>query len=187
MRSYFRSISSFFWCDGISRTYYGGVVWIWWCQVSLVSVASVLKLVSWHLIISYACCPQYIWLEPVCPIIPVDSELLRVQLSLWFCDPVNLRFWVCQSSWESSFLWDPKILLWPSSWDHGILESQHPGHVTAPGNGTSSKVDRHQPEGTRAAGQAGLLSLLLLSQVPHNCFGTDVVFHSPVILRPWVC
>jgi hypothetical protein len=31
------------------------------------------------------------------------------------------------------------------------------------------------------------MSLLLLSQAPYDCFGTDVVFHSPVILRSWAC
>jgi hypothetical protein len=40
---------------------------------------------------------------------------------LSFLDPVNLRFSVCQSSWESIFLWDPEILVWASSWDPGIL------------------------------------------------------------------
>jgi hypothetical protein len=39
---------------------------------------------------------------------------------LWFPDPVNLRFWVCQSSWQSSFLWDPELL---RCWDPGILRS----------------------------------------------------------------
>jgi hypothetical protein len=87
MRSDFRSMSCF---SGVmvcvSRTCYGGRVWFWWCQVTLVSVASVLALASWHLIISSACCPQYIWLEPVLSIIPVDSGLLRVQISLWSFD-----------------------------------------------------------------------------------------------------
>ena len=40
---------------------------------------------------------------------------------LWFWDPVNLRSWVCQSTWQSSFLWDHEILVWPSSWDPGNL------------------------------------------------------------------
>jgi hypothetical protein len=42
---------------------------------------------------------------------------------LWFQDPVNLRFWVCQSSWQSSFLWDPEIVVSLSSLYPGILES----------------------------------------------------------------
>jgi uncharacterized membrane protein len=42
---------------------------------------------------------------------------------LWFRDPVNLGFWVCQSSWQSSFIWDAEILVWPSSWDPGILRT----------------------------------------------------------------
>jgi hypothetical protein len=42
---------------------------------------------------------------------------------LWFWNLVMLRFWVCQSSCHSSFLWDPEIQVWPSSWDPGILRS----------------------------------------------------------------
>jgi hypothetical protein len=45
---------------------------------ALVSVASVLMLASCHLIISSACRAQFMWLEPVLPIILVDSGLLRV-------------------------------------------------------------------------------------------------------------
>jgi hypothetical protein len=48
---------------------------------------------SWHLIISSACCLQYIWLEPVLPVIPVDSWLFRVQISLWCCDSRILWTW----------------------------------------------------------------------------------------------
>ena len=83
MRSDYRSICCF--CgDVILYPRLDGMrVWFWWCQVTLVSVAYVLMLASCHLIISSACCPQYIWLEYVLPIIPVDSGLLRVQLSLW--------------------------------------------------------------------------------------------------------
>jgi hypothetical protein len=66
------------------------------------------------------------------------SELLRVQMSLGSCDsgilgfwdPGILKSWVCQSSWESSCLWDPEILVCPSSWD--------PGCVRTPGSGASS-------------------------------------------------
>ena len=72
-----------FWCDGVSRTFYGGRVWFWRCQVTLLSVASVITLASCHLIIWSICCPQYIWLEPLLPLVPVDSGLLRHQVSLW--------------------------------------------------------------------------------------------------------
>jgi hypothetical protein len=40
---------------------------------------------------------------------------------LWLWAPLNLRFWVCQSFWQSSFLWDPEILVLPSSCYPGIL------------------------------------------------------------------
>ena len=58
--------------------------------------------------------PSIIWLEPVFPLIPVESELLRVQLSLWSCDP--------------------EILMWPSSWDPGILGVRVPGSCTSSGD-----------------------------------------------------
>jgi hypothetical protein len=114
---------------------------------------------------------------------------------LWSRAPVNLRFWVCQFFWQSSFLWDPEILVWPSSCYPGILESEDPGHVTAPGNGVSSKnhgaVWCVQNQGVPVMirrnpscwSDRAPMSLFLLSQAHHNCFGTDVVFHSPVILR----
>ena len=123
MRSDFISescLSSVLWYPGLVIV--GGIGFSW-CQVTLVSVAYVLMLASHHLIISSATCPRYIWQEPVLPVILVVSELLRVQLSLWFYNSVILRSWVCQSSWKSSCLWDPEILVWPSSWDPGILWS----------------------------------------------------------------
>jgi hypothetical protein len=39
---------------------------------------------------------------------------------LWFWNLLILRFWVCQSS---TCLWNPEILVWPSSLDLGILWS----------------------------------------------------------------
>ena len=78
--------------------------------------ASILILASCHLIIC-------IWLETVPPVILVVSEILKVLLSLWFWDSGILRSWVCLNSWESSSLWDPEILVWPSSWDPVILWS----------------------------------------------------------------
>ena len=38
-------------------------------------------------------------------------------------------------------------------------------------------------EGTCASGQAGFPAFLMLSQVLHDWIGTEVVFHSPVVLR----
>ena len=55
-------------------------------------------LASFDLSISSACCPQYIWLTPVFPIFLVDSELLRVQVSLWSSDSCFL--W----TWESGYV-----------------------------------------------------------------------------------
>jgi hypothetical protein len=40
-----------------------------------------------------------------------------------------------------------------------------------------------QLEGTCDPGQAGFPAFLLLSQVPHDWIGTEVVFHSWVVLR----
>jgi hypothetical protein len=50
-------------------------------------------------------------------------------------------------------------------------------------------------EGTCDPGQAGFPAFLTLSQVPRNWIGTEIVFHSPVVLRshgessrgPWGC
>jgi hypothetical protein len=41
----------------------------------------------------------------------------------------------------------------------------------------------HLREGTCDPGQAGFSASLILSQVPHDWIGTEVVFHSPVVLR----
>ena len=103
-------------------------------------------LASSHLIISSAPFPHCTWLTSILLAILVETELLRVSVLrdsptavsviLWFWDPVTLRFWVCQSSWESSCLWDPEILMWSSSCDPVILWScdfvflgvlEHPG------------------------------------------------------------
>ena len=52
-----------------------------------------------------------------------------------------------------------------------------------------------RPEGTCDPGQSGVPASLMLSQVPLNWIGTEVVFYSPVVLRsreessrgPWGC
>ena len=41
----------------------------------------------------------------------------------------------------------------------------------------------HRPEGICDPGQAGFSASLLLSQVPRDWIGTEVVFHSPEVLR----
>jgi hypothetical protein len=132
MRSYILSESCIFWCECVSRTCYGGRIGLWWWHVTLVSVAHVLMLDSCHLIISGATCPHYIWLETVLPVILVVSET-AVSVILWFCDPVILRSWVCQSSWESSCLWEPDTLVWSCSCNPVILLSCGHGHVRTPG------------------------------------------------------
>jgi hypothetical protein len=117
---------------------------------------------------------------------------------LWFWAPVNLRFLVCHSSWQSSFFWDPEILVWPSSWYPGILVSWNPKilvmlqclELVSP-SGDCGAVLCVQNQGIPVpirrnpscwSGRAPV-SLLLLSQADHNWFGADVVFHTQVILR----
>jgi hypothetical protein len=74
---------------------------------------------SHHLIISSATCPHNIWLEPVLPMTLVVSELYRVQLSLWSCDPEILGVSELLGVKLPQGPWDPGV---PSSWDPGILD-----------------------------------------------------------------
>ena len=179
MRSDFKSVSCF---PGVSSTCYGGRVWFWWCQVTLVSVASVLILASCHLIISSACCPQYIWLEPALPKLPIDSGLLRVQLSLWSfaCellwtwDSGCVRVLGSQASFETLRSWcDQAVIL--GSWNPkvlGMLQYLKMVYLLRTGGlfGVfETKVYQHQSEGTQAAGQAG---------PPYSCF----CYHRPVTI-----
>jgi hypothetical protein len=94
-----------------------------------------------HLIISSIYCPQYIWLEPVLLIIPVDLGLLRIQLSLWHLASGLLWTWdsgcvrllgsqVPLRPWNTGVI---KLLL---SWDP-VVKDPDPGHVTVPGRGVS--------------------------------------------------
>jgi hypothetical protein len=128
-------------------------------------------LASCHLIISSACCPQYIQLEPVLPRIPVYSGLLRVQLSLWFCDSRFLCTWdsgyvrVLGSQVSSETLrswcdqgpvilgsWNPKIL--------GMLyclEVVYPLRTGGLSGVFETKVYQYWSRGTQTAGQAWLL------------------------------
>ena len=127
---------------------------------------------------------------------------------LWLWTLVNLRFWVCQSFWQSSFLWDPEILVWPTLGYPEILLSWDPARVTVPGSGVAmqSVILRSRGESSGDCGAVHRLHVLgdwvlaltrrdlcpwsgrfstslLLCKVPHDWSGTDVVFHSPMILR----
>jgi hypothetical protein len=142
--------------------------------------------------------PWYIWLEPVLPIIPVDSVPLRVQLSLWSCDSGLLWTWDSggvrvlgsQASSETQRYWCDQAPVILGSWNPKILSV-----VTVPGSGVSSEhhgavwcvwnqgipvLIRKNP--SYSSGRAPI-PLLLLSLSHHNWIGTDVVFCSPVILR----
>jgi hypothetical protein len=151
-------------------------------------------LVFCHLIISSACYPQYIWLEPVFAIIPVDSGLLRVHFSLWSFDCGLLWTWDSgcvrvlgsQASSETLKSWCdqspvilgpcyPKIL--------GVLQGLVPGigvsfesrgAVWSFWNQGKSVLIRRNP---RLSSGRALVSLFLLSQAHHNWFRTDIVFH----------
>jgi hypothetical protein len=78
-------------------------------------------------------------------------------------------------------------MVWPSSWDPGILSMLESLEVVPPlgtvGLSTEfkTKVDQCWLEGTRVAGWVGFLSLLLLAPGSQDCIGIDVVFYSPVI------
>ena len=61
-------------------------------------------------------CPSF---DPGCFRTPQNSAVAGI---LGFWDPLIFWSWVCQSSWESSCLWDPEILVWPSSWDSVVSE-----------------------------------------------------------------
>ena len=98
-------------CDGISWTWYGRSIGFWWCHVTLVFVAYDFTRSSRHLILSSATFSCYIWLRPVLPAILVVSELLRVQLSLWSCNPEIL---------DVSEILGVKLPLGP--WDPGVTK-----------------------------------------------------------------
>ena len=98
---------------------------------------------------------------------------------------LSLESWGQSPLWRPTLLSDPKILgvlghLWSgeSSGDHGTIHRVHA---------------KDGPEltltGTNPSCWSGgfLVSLFLLAQTSLGCFGTDVVFHSAVIPRSWVC
>jgi hypothetical protein len=125
MRSDFRSISCF---SGVMA--YPGLAM--WESLALMMPSNL----GFCCFCSYACLlpSDYlkcsipsVYLIGACP--SCNPDWFRIPQSpdfsviLWVQDPVNLRFWVCQSCWQSSFLQNPEILVWPRSWDVGILES----------------------------------------------------------------
>jgi hypothetical protein len=79
--------------------------------------------------------------------------------------------------WQGRFpdVWSPKQGL-PQK-----LSSRHLGGVLR----LLAQVTQcwHLLEGTCDPGQAGFSASLMLSQVPRDWNGTEVVFHSPVVLR----
>jgi hypothetical protein len=107
-------------------------------------------LYSWDCL-SSATCPCCLWLELVPPVILVfvrtRSPAVSDSVILWFWDPVILRSWVRQSSWESSCLW---VFA-------GVCEETEPwvgsGH-------------RYNLEGTCASGWAGFFLSLVPGGVP---------------------
>ena len=115
--------------------------------------------------------PSIIWLEPVFPLIPVESELLRVQLSLWSCDSGILWCWDSgcvrvlgsQASSETLRSWCDQAPVILGSWNPKILGMLQRLEVMSPlwTVGLSvvfkTKVYQHRSEGTQAASQAELL------------------------------
>jgi hypothetical protein len=193
-----------FWCDGVSRTCYGGRIGCWWCQVTLVSFVYILMLASRHLIISSATCPCYILLDPFLPVILVVSELLRVQLSLWPCDPVILWSWnlgcvrAPGSQAASGILrflcdQDPGIPGSRVSVGLGMLEHLGVGlPLVVMGLATEfvSKVcSGHRPRlgGTHTTGQSEFLCAWGPLVSFTSGVGADVVSFSPLILWFWEC
>jgi hypothetical protein len=154
--------------------------WFWWCQITLVSVASVLMLASCHLIISSVCCLQYIWLEPDLPVIPIDSGLFGVQLSLWSCDSRILGTWdfgcvrvlgsqassvtlrsSCDQAPGNLVSWNPKIM---SVLQH--LEVVSPLRTTGCLLCPKLRYNSTHQKGTHTIGQAGLLCPCFCSHRP---------------------
>jgi hypothetical protein len=167
----------------------------------LVSVASAFTLASCHLIMSSSHCPKYIWLEPVLPVIPVDSELLRVQLFLWSCYSRILWTWDFRCvrvlgslvSFETLRSWCDQATGIPENWTPKILGDRAPGSTTSSGDcGAILCVwNQDRPALTRRNPSHWLgstpVSLFLLVPGTTSCVETYVLFHSPVILQSWSC
>ena len=159
-------------------------------------------LASYHLVISSVTCPHYILLYPFLPVNLVVSELLRVQLSLWFYDSRILWSWYCgcvrapgsQAASGTLRSWYDQA--------PGILGSCEPGPVKVSGSRASSgccgTVYRVCAQGLlRALAQTDQKEPVPLvwwsSSVPGSCytqslpFGTDVVSSSPLILGLLEC
>jgi hypothetical protein len=136
-------------------------------------------------------------LEPVFSYNPSwfrTSQSPAFSVILWLWDPVNLRFWVCQSSWQSNssetlkYWCDPTLVILGSCFPK-ILGMLHCLEVMSPLRTVelSSLRNQGKPELIKRnlglwSGRA-LVSLFLRSQACHTWIGTDVVFHSLGILR----
>jgi hypothetical protein len=112
---------------------------------------------------------------------------------LWFWDPVNLRFWICQSSWPSSFLWDPvvtKLLVSRDPKIMGMLECLEVISFWGTVGAVCWVLNQHRPAPTwrNQRHWSGGVPVPLLQLAPDTpgSVGTDV-FHSPMILRSWAC
>ena len=169
-------------------TCYGGIIWFWWCQVTLIFVTYIVTLASCPLVISSATCPHYIWLEPLPPVILVcinSSESLRS------CDS-----WILRS-------WDPGYFKSPGSQtDSGILWSWcdqapetlwscDPVHVIAPGSWASfvccGTGCRASAQGLlRALAQTGRYQYHWLVRVPASlhCIGPNYSQMLGIMLCP---
>jgi hypothetical protein len=123
---------------------------------------------------------------------------------LWLQAPGNLKFWVCQSSCQSSFLWDPEILVWPSSCyplscNPMILGALQCLEVVSPLRTVElsglfeTNVNQYWLEGTRVSGQAGLPCPCSCCHRPvtlgleQMLCSTDPKILWRVLCRPWGC
>ena len=176
---------------------------VWWC------IQDMLWWESWVLMLpsnlGFCCFCSYAYLPPsdylkssvylfgACPSCNpswfTTSQSSAFFVILWFWDPGMLRLWVHQSSWQSSFLWNPEILVWPSSWDPGIkdlrskilgvfehLEVVPPLATIGLSAKFKTKVDHHWLEGTWTTDQAGF-----------NCLCSSCPLAPLVLLEQMLC
>jgi hypothetical protein len=123
MRSDFRSIPCFsgvvvylLWWESLVLNMPSNLCFCCFCSYGCLLLSDYLKCLLCSIYLIWAC-PSYIpyWFR--------TPQSAAFSVILWFWAPVYLRFLVCLCSWQSSFLWDPEILVWPSSCYPGILES----------------------------------------------------------------
>jgi hypothetical protein len=112
------------------------------------------------------------------------------------CEDQSLRDWgykmvLSLESWGQSPLWrwtllsDPRILGVLGHLQHGESSGDGGTVCHVPAQGGPGLVPTRRNPSRWAVGFS--VSLFLLTQARPGCFGTDIVFHSPVILRSWVC